>query len=68
VEKVARIGWELLSHPPHSQDFVPSEFHLFGPSKESLEGLKLNGNQDVQQHAFRTSSASLTEMSVPRAS
>jgi len=54
VEKVARIGWELLSHPPHSQGFVPSKFHLpvFGPLKEALEGLKLNKNQDVQQHAF----------------
>jgi len=52
VEKVARISWELLSHPPHSQDFVPSKFHLFGPLKESLEGLKLNENQDVQQHTF----------------
>jgi len=52
VEKVARIGWELLSHPPHSQDFVPSKFHLVGPLKESLDGLKLNENQDVQQHMF----------------
>jgi len=68
MEKVARIGWELLSHPPHSQDFVPSEFHLFGLLKESLKGLKLNENQDVQQHTFWTSSASLTEMSEPRAS
>jgi len=39
VEKVARIGWELLSHPPHSRNFVPSKFHLYGPLKESLEGL-----------------------------
>jgi len=68
VEKVARISWELLSHPPHSQDFVPSKFHLFGPLKESLEGLKLNENQDVQQHTFWTSSASLAEIFMPRTS
>jgi len=58
VDKVATIGWELVSHPCNSQDFVPSEFHLFGPLKESLEGL--NDNQDGQQHALRTSSALLT--------
>jgi len=51
VEKVARIGWEWLSHPRKRQDFVPSEFNFFG-LKESLEGLKFNDNQDVQQHAF----------------
>ena len=52
VEKVARIGWELLLYPHNSQDFAPSEFHLFGPLKQSLEGLKLNDNHDVQQHTF----------------
>jgi len=40
----------------------------FGPLKESLDGLKFNDNQDVQQHMFWTSSASLTEISVPQAS
>jgi len=68
VEKVARIGWELLSHHPHSQYFVPSEFHLFGPLKKSPEGHKLNETQDVQQHTFRTASVSLTEISAPLAS
>jgi len=43
-------------------------FISFGPLKESLERLKYNDNQDVQQHTFWTSSASLTQISVPRAS
>jgi len=62
VEKGAIIVGNCCHILTISQDFVPSEFHLFGPLKEFLEGLKFNDNQDVQQHAFQTSSAPLTEI------
>jgi len=65
LEKGVTIGW---SHPRNSQDFAPNKFYLFRLLKESLEGLKFSDNQDVHQHAFWTSSASLTEISVPWAS
>jgi hypothetical protein len=29
--------WEVLSHPPHSPDLSPCDFHLFGPLKEYQE-------------------------------
>jgi len=58
----------MLSYPRNSRHFAPSEFHLFGPLKESLEVPKFNDIQDVQQHAFWTASASVTEISMPRAS
>ena len=32
------FGWTIISHPPYLQDLAPSDFHLFGPLKESLRG------------------------------
>ena len=45
VEKIEEMSWELLQHPPYSQDLVPSDFHLFGPLKESLGGIKFEKRQ-----------------------
>ena len=28
-ETISALGWELLSHPPHSPDLAPSDYHLF---------------------------------------
>jgi histone-lysine N-methyltransferase SETMAR len=41
------MKFEVLPHPPYSPDLVPSDFHLFGPLKESLRGCKFNLD-DVQ--------------------
>jgi len=30
-----------LPHPPHSPEFTPSYFHLFGPIKNTLRGRSL---------------------------
>jgi len=53
VEKIEEMGWELLQHPPHSRDLAPSDFHLFGPLKESLRGIKFENNEDDQQHVLQ---------------
>jgi len=53
VDKIEEMGWELLQHPPYSPDLAPSDFHLFGPLKESLEGIKFENNEDVQQHVLQ---------------
>jgi hypothetical protein len=37
-ERIQKLQWELLEHPPYSPDLVPSEFHLFGPLKYHLGG------------------------------
>jgi len=52
VEKIEEMGWELFQHPPYSPDLAPSDFHLFGPLKESLGGIKFENNEDVQQHVL----------------
>jgi hypothetical protein len=29
------LKWEVMGHPAHIPDLVPSDFHLFGPLKEA---------------------------------
>jgi len=51
LEKIEEMGWELLPHLPFSLDLAPSDFHLSGPLKESLAGIKFeNDEEDGQQH------------------
>ena len=33
---ISQLGWEVIPHPPHRPDLAPSDFHLFGPSKNTL--------------------------------
>jgi len=45
VDKDARMGRKMLSHPQYSRDLAPNNFNLFGRLKESLrEGLKFKDN------------------------
>jgi len=57
VEKIEEMSWELLQHPPYSPDLAPSDFHLFGPLKEFLGGIKFENDEDVQQHVIQFLSA-----------
>jgi len=52
VDKIEKMGWELLQHPLYSPDLAPSDFHLFRPLKESLGGIKFENNEAVQQHVL----------------
>jgi hypothetical protein len=38
LETLWKLKWEVMEHPAHSPDFVPSDFHLFGQLKEVLRG------------------------------
>jgi histone-lysine N-methyltransferase SETMAR len=49
VHTVQRFGFELLSHPPYSPDLAPSDYHIFGPLKETLRGHGFGSHGDVQQ-------------------
>jgi len=44
TQKIAEMGWEVLTHPLCSPDLAQSDFHLFGPLKESLRKMQLNLN------------------------
>jgi transposase len=36
LEKIEKIGWEVLPHPPYSPDLSPSDYHLFGFVKSRM--------------------------------
>jgi hypothetical protein len=33
---IQELQWDLLEDPPYSPDLAASDFHLFGPLKETL--------------------------------
>jgi transposase len=39
-DKITKLGWTTLPHPPNSPDMAPSGYHLFGKLKESLRGTR----------------------------
>ena len=47
-EKIERVGWELLPHPPHSPDLEPSDYHLFRPLKYYMLGKQFNSGVDLE--------------------
>ena len=53
AQKIAEMGWEVFTHPPYSPDLAPSDFHLFGPLKESLGGIKFQNDDAIKQHALK---------------
>jgi len=46
-EAIAKFGWIVLHHPPYSPDLTPSDFHLFGPLKDSLRGTRFEDDESV---------------------
>jgi histone-lysine N-methyltransferase SETMAR len=49
LQTFQKNGWELLSHPPYSLDFAPSDYHLFGPFKDPLRGHHYETDEAVQE-------------------
>jgi hypothetical protein len=33
---LAKMGWEIMNHPPHSLDLAPRDFQVFGPMRVHL--------------------------------
>ena len=46
-QKIAEVGWEILSHPPYSWDIAPSDCHLFLSLQNFLK--KFKNEEDVEQ-------------------
>ena len=62
-----KLKFEVMGHPPYSSDFAPSDYHLFGPLKETLRGRRFTSDQEVKEavHAWL---ASQSKTFFPRAS
>lgn len=44
---VAKDGFELIEHPPHSPELTPSDHRLFPKLNEHLSGKRFSSNYDV---------------------
>ena len=47
-DPIQRLDFSVLSHPPHSPDLAPSDFHLFQKLKEHLKGQRFSCNEEVK--------------------
>jgi histone-lysine N-methyltransferase SETMAR len=43
------LFFECLPHPPYSPDLASSNFHVFGPLKQAMEGKSFRSDEEVQQ-------------------
>lgn len=49
METIREIGWQLLPHPAYSPDLAPSDYHLFGPMKEPLRGVRFKDQNEIER-------------------
>ena len=49
-QKLLKLGWDVLPHPPYSPDLAPSDFHLFRALQNSLRGITFASDEAVNQH------------------
>lgn len=49
-DKLEKMHWEILDHPPYSPDLSPCDFFLFAPMKQSLGGERFENNEDVEEY------------------
>ena len=61
LAKIEDLGWKLLTHPPYSPDLAPSDFHLFGPLKESMKGIHFQTDEEVKAAVSNWLSTQSTE-------
>ena len=43
------LNWEILSHPPYSSDFAPSDYHLFASMGHSLAEQRFANLEEVEK-------------------
>lgn len=47
-ETIKEMEWELLPHPPYSQDLAPSDYHLFAAMGHALSDQRLTDPAEVE--------------------
>jgi len=43
-----RNKFQLLSHPAHSSDLIPSDYYILGPLKDALHGRRFSNDEEVK--------------------
>ena len=46
-EKLLKLGWPTVSHPPYSSDLAPTNFHLFHSLSNHLLEKKFHDENDI---------------------
>ena len=49
-QKLLRLDWEAMLHPPNSPDLAPSDYYLFRSLQNSSNGKTFNGDEAVKSH------------------
>ena len=49
-QKLLKLAWEVMLHPPYSPDLVPSDYYLFRSLQNSLNGKTFIDNEAVKSH------------------
>jgi len=49
IEALETLKFEVLSHPRHSPDLAPSDFHSFPHLKRDLKGTHFTSDNEVKQ-------------------
>jgi len=49
IDALETLKFEVLSHPPYSPDFAPSDFHFFLHLKRDLKGTHFNSDDEVKE-------------------
>ena len=52
-QKLLRLGWEVMLHPPYRPDLPPSDYYLFRSLQNSLNGKIFNDNEAVKSHLIQ---------------
>ena len=47
-EKLLKLGWITIPHPPYSPDLAPTDYHLFRSLSHYLRGKKFDDENDVK--------------------
>ena len=47
-KKLLELGWEVMTHPPYSPDFAPSDYHSFHSLQNNLNGKTFDLNKAVK--------------------
>ena len=48
MEAITSFGWTVIPHPPYLPDLAPPDYHLFGPKKEGLRGIRYRNDYKVK--------------------
>ncbi|XP_059741331.1 mariner-like transposase isoform X1 [Bos taurus] len=52
LQKFNELGYEVLPHPPHSPDLLPTHYHFFKHLDNFLQGKRFHNQQDAE-NAFQ---------------